>query len=116
MDLEELRKRLKGFDLGEIKPTKHAFERIQDKRRKINYPLIIKYLTSNEGPYKFEEQEPLFPDELKFKLWFKLNYLLDLILYISFNRNIKEKGLNKLNIISTHKVRRDIQKRLNIKK
>ena len=35
--------------------------------------------------YKFEEQTAKNPDELKFKLWFKLNYIYDINVYIIKN-------------------------------
>lgn len=112
MNLEELKKRLSKFDLSEIKPTKHAFQRIQDKRRKINYPRIISLITSQKGLYKFQEQTSKNPNELKFKLWFKLNYLYDMNVYIIMNKELKEKGLNSFKIISAHKVKRKIQEQI----
>ncbi len=54
MDIKELKNRLKKFDLSEIKPTGHGFQRIQDKRRNINYPKIVSLLSSLKGLYKFE--------------------------------------------------------------
>ena len=78
MELEELKKRLGKFGLGEIKPSKHAFRRIQDEKRKINYPKIVSLLLSLEGLYRFQEQPAKNPDEIKLKLWFKLNYIYDM--------------------------------------
>lgn len=69
MNLDELKERLSMFDLSEIKTTKHAFRRIQDKRRKINYSQIIKLIISQKGLYKFEKQPAKNSDELKFKLY-----------------------------------------------
>lgn len=112
MDLDGLKKRLKKFDLGEIRLTKHAFRRIQDKRRKINYPKVISLIISQEGLYKFQEQKADNPDELKLKLWFKLNYLYDINVYVVINKEHKEKGLNRLEIITAHKVKRKIQKEI----
>lgn len=74
MEIEELKERLKKFDLSEIKTTKHGFNRVQDKRRKINYPQIVSLVTSQKELYKLQEQKAKKPNELKFKLWFKLNY------------------------------------------
>jgi len=110
MDLKELKKRLRSLDLSEIKSTWHGFQRIQDIRRKINYPQIVSSIISQKGLYKFQEQKAREPDELKFKLWFRLNYIYDINVYIVINKEPKEKGLNRLEIISAHKVKRDIQK------
>ncbi len=112
MDLNELKRRLKELDLSEIKTTKHAFERIQDKRRKINYPQIVNLIRSSEKLYKFEEQTAKNPDESKFKLWFKLNYIYDMNVYTVINKKSREKGLNSLRIISAHKVKRKIQEKI----
>ena len=112
MELEELKKRLSRFDLSEIKTTKHGFERTQDKRRTINYPQIVSLLISQKGLYKFQEQPAKNIDELKFKLWFELNYIYDMNVYIVINKEHKEKGLNNLKIISAHKVKRTIQKQI----
>lgn len=116
MDLQELKERLKRSDLSEIKTTKHGFQRIQDKRRKINFPQIVKLIISQEGLYKFQEQKARNLGELKFKLWFQLNYLYDMNVYIVINKDEREKGLNTLKIISAHKLKRDIQRRLPVKK
>jgi len=112
MDFDELKDRLRGFDLSEIKSTWHGFERIQDKRRGINYPKIISLLTSQKGLYKFEEQKARNDNELKFKLWFKINYIYDMNIYIVINEKLLEKGLNRLRIISAHKVKRKIQEQI----
>ena len=111
MDLKELKKRLKEIDLSSIQITRHAFQRIQDKRRKINYNKIINLIASQEGLYKFEEQIAKNPNELKFKLWFKLNYIYDMNIYVVII--INKKDLNTLKIISAHKVRRKIQEKIN---
>lgn len=112
MNLEQLKERLKNFDLAEISSTKHGFGRIQDIRRKINYPQIVNLIISQKGLYKFEEQPAKKPNEMKFKLWFELNYLYDMNVYIVINKEIREKGLNSLKIISAHKVKRTIQKQI----
>ena len=112
MNLDEFKKRLAGFGLSEIKPTWHGFKRIQDKRRNINYPQIVSLLTSQKELYKFEEQKAMNEDELKFKLWFKLNYIYDMNLYVVINKKPLEKGLNRLLIISAHKVKRKIQENI----
>ena len=110
MNLEELKKRLKEIDLSNIKLTRHASQRIQDKRRKINYNKIINLIASQKGLYKFEEQTAKNPNELKFKLWFKLNYVYDMNTYIVIIE--KKKDLNSLKIISAHKVKRKIQEKI----
>ena len=110
MNLEKLKKRLKEIDLSNIKLTRHASRRIQDKRRKINYNKIINLITSQKGLYKFEEQTAKNPNELKFKLWFELNYVYDMNAYIVIIE--KKKGLNSLKIISAHKVKRRIQEKI----
>ena len=112
MNIEELKERLNKFDLSEIKSTGHLLIRVQDKRRKINYPQLVSLLTTQKGLYKFQEQTAKYLNELKFKLWFKLNYLYDINLYIVMNKEIKEKGLNRLEIISAHKVKRKIQQEI----
>ena len=113
MDLGELKKRLSQFNISEIKSTWHGFKRIRDKRRNINYPQIIFLLTSQKGLYKFEEQKPRNTEnELKFKLWFKLNYLYDMNIYIVINKKPMEKDLNIMEIISAHKVKRKIQEKI----
>ena len=67
--------------------------------------------------YRIQEQQAKNPTaELKFKLWFQLNYLYDMNVYVVINKAEKEKGLNSLEIISAHKVKREIQRRLPIKK
>ncbi|MEA3329464.1 MAG: hypothetical protein U9Q06_01855 [Nanoarchaeota archaeon] len=88
MNLEELKRKLDRFDISEIKRSYHAFERIQDKRRKINYPKIRNLLITQNGLYKFQEQLAKYPNELKFKLWFKLNYIFDMNIYIVINKEI----------------------------
>lgn len=112
MNIDELKKRLSEFDLSEIKLTRHGFERIQDKRRSINYPQIISLLTSQKGLYKFEEQKAKNEGELKFKLWFKMNYIYDMNIYIVINEKPMEKGLNRMEIISAHKVKIKIQEQI----
>ena len=113
MDLTELKDRLKGFDISEIKSTWRGFKRIQDKRRGINYPKVIFLLTSQEGLYRFEEQKPKNPEnEIKLKLWFKLKYLHDMNIYIVINKKPREKGLNRMIVISAHKVKRKVQERI----
>lgn len=112
MNLDEVRNRLIQFDLSEIKPTWHGFNRMQDKRRSINYPQIVSLLISQKGFYRFEEQKAINEGELKFKLWFKLNYLYDMNVYVVMNKTPLEKGLNRLMIISAHKVKRKIQENI----
>lgn len=113
MDLEELKERLRQIDISNIKITKHAHDRIQDKRRKINYNQIISLILTQKELYKFEEQIPKNSEtEQKFKLWFKLNYLYDMNVYIVMNKIIQEKALNRLEIISAHKVKRNIQQHI----
>ena len=112
MNLEDLKKRLGNLDLGEIKVTKHGFHRIQDKRRGINYPKIVSLIISQKDLYKFQEQKAGDSDEVKLKLWFQLNYLYDINVYVVMNKEEKEKGLNRLMIISAHKVKRKIQQEI----
>ena len=112
MDIEELKERLKKVELSEIKTTKHGFKRTQDIRRSINYPQIISLITSQKGMYKFQEQPAKNSDELKLKLWFKLNYIFDMNVYIVINKEQREKGLNSLKVISAHKVKRKIQQQI----
>ena len=112
MDLEELKKRLNAFDNSEIRITPHAHKRIQDKRRKINYSKVLYLIKSQKGLYKFQEQPAKNKGESKFKLLFKLNYLYDMNIYLVINLKIKEKGLNRLEIISAHKLKRKIQEQI----
>lgn len=112
MELEELKKRLKEIDDSEIVIKHHAHERIQDKRRGLNYGQIFSLIKTQEGLYKFEEQKAREEGELKFKIWFRLNYIYDMNIYIVINAIIREKGLNRLEIISAHKVKRKIQKQI----
>ena len=107
MNLEELKEKLA---VSEIELTKHVHERIQDKRRKINYSQVIFLIKNQKELYKFQEQRARNPQEKKFKLWFKLNYLYDMNIYIIIN---EEKGLNRLMVISAHKVKRRIQQQIN---
>lgn len=111
MNLKELKKTLNSFDSDKIKITPHAHKRIQDKRRKINYGIVIKLIKTQKGLYKFEEQKANYPNERKFKLWFRLNYIYDLNTYIVITLK-KEKDLNILEIISAHKVKRKIQRKI----
>jgi len=110
MDLKELKEKLKWIDLSNIKVTRHAFKRIQDKRRKIKYDKIVNLVVSQKGLYKFEEQTAKNQNEQKFKLWFKLNYIYDMNLYVVVI--IGKKDLNSLKIISAHKVKRKIQEKI----
>jgi len=110
MELEELKKRLKETDISKIKITRHASQRIQDKRRGIDYNKIINLIVSQKGLYKFEEQTARNLNEQKFKLWFKLNYIYDMNIYIVII--INKKDLNSLKIISAHKVKRKIQEKI----
>jgi|ETNmetMinimDraft_2_1059921.scaffolds.fasta_scaffold94989_2 hypothetical protein len=112
MELSELKERLSKFDRDDIKTTFHAGLRIKDKRRNINYNKIVDLLISQKELYKCEEQKAKKNNELKFKLWFKLNFVYDMNVYIVFNRDEREEGLNKLEIISAHKVKRKIQERI----
>ena len=109
MNLEELKEIISKFDPSEIKITRHALRRIQDKRRNINYFKIMSLIKTQKGLYRFQEQKAKELNEKKFKLWFKLNYLYDMNLYIVINVKMREKGLNRLEIISAHKVKRKIQ-------
>jgi len=111
MNLEELKEKIKKIDLSNIHVTNHAFERIQDKRRNINYQKIVDLIISQKGLYKFEEQSAKNLNEQKFKLWFKLNYLYDMNIYVVII--IDNKDLNSLKIISAHKVKRKIQEKIN---
>ena len=77
----------------------------------MNYNKVISLLTCPDNLYKFEEQIPKNPNELKFKLWFKLNYIFDLNVYIVMKKE-PEKGLNSLEIITVHKVKRKIQEKI----
>ena len=112
MDLKELKEKRSKFDLSEINTTTHAFRRIQDKRRQIKYNKITDLILSQKGLYKCQKQKAKFPGEIKFKLRFKINFIYDMNIYIVFNREEKEKGLNRLNIISAHKVKRKIQEKI----
>jgi hypothetical protein len=118
MNLDELKKILNNFSDGEIIITKHAHQRIQDKRRRINYGQIISLIKTQKGLYKFEEQSAKKTREFKFKLWFKLNYLYDMNVYIVIQIRLKkthpreEQSLNRLEIISAHKVKRKIQEKI----
>ena len=111
MDLKELKERLKNIKSDNITISIHASKRIQDKRRKINYSQIISLIISQKELYKIQEQTAQNTDELKFKLWFQLNYLYDMNVYIVINKFL-EKGLNRLMIISAHKVKRKIQRQI----
>lgn len=108
MNVEGLKRKLKEFDDSQIIITKHAHKRIQDKRRKINYGHIIKLIKTQKGLYKFQEQTAKNRGESKYKLWFKLNYLYDMNVYIVITVS-ENKDLNRLEIISAHKVKRRIQ-------
>ena len=110
MNLKELKEKLEKIDPSNIKITKHASKRIQDKRRKINYNKIINLIILQKGLYKFEEQSAKNPNEQKFKIWFKLNYIYDMNIYIVIIT--KNKDLNSLKIISAHKVKRKIQEKI----
>jgi len=68
-------------------------------------------IVSQKGLYKFEEQIARNINELKFKLWFKLNYIYDMNIYAVII--INKKDLNSLKIISAHKVKRKIQEKIN---
>lgn len=85
MNLEELKEKLKLFDDSQIIITGHAHQRIQDKRRKINYGQVIRLIKTQKGLYKFEEQPARKEDESKYKLWFRLNFLYDMNVYIVNN-------------------------------
>lgn len=111
MDLKELKELLRTFKDSEICITRHAHKRIQDKRRKIDYGKVLRLIKTQKGLYKFEMQKGRNPKEEKFKLWFRLNYVFDMNIYIVIILN-KEKGLNRLEIISAHKVRRKIQREI----
>lgn len=108
MNLEELKERLNEFNDSQIIITRHAHKRIQDKRRKINYGQIIELIKTQKGLYKFEEQLAKNKGESKYKLWFNLNYLFDMNVYIVITI-FENKSLNRLEIISAHKVKRKIQ-------
>ena len=66
-----------------------------------------------KGFYYFKEQKAKNRGELKFKLWFKLNWMYDMNVYVVMNKEKKKKGLNRLKIVSAHKVRRRIQEEIN---
>src|SRR3989344_7588303 len=111
MNLKELKIMFSEFKDNQIYITKHAKERIQDKRRRINYSQILNLIKTQNGLYKFEEQKAKNEDEQKFKLWFRLNYIFDMNVYVVVIFK-KEKSLNILEIISAHKVKRRIQKEM----
>jgi hypothetical protein len=73
--------------------------------------MVIKLIKSPESLYKFEEQKAKKENEAKFKLWFRLNYLYDLNVYVVMNVCM-EKDLNRLEIVSVHKVKRKIQEKI----
>jgi hypothetical protein len=77
MDVKEIKSLLRGIKDNQIKITKHAHKRIQDKRRKINYHKVIQLIKNQKGLYKVEEQTARKKGERKFKLWFRLNYVFD---------------------------------------
>ena len=108
MNLKELKIMFSEFKDNQIYITKHAKERIQDKRRRINYSQILNLIKTQNGLYKFEEQPAKNEGESKYKLWFKLNYLFDMNIYIVITI-FENKSLNRLEIISAHKVKRKIQ-------
>ena len=112
MNLEELKERLRNIEPSNIKISIHASKRIQDIRRKISYSQIISLIVSQKGLYKIQEQSAKDTNELKFKLWFQLNYLYDMNVYIVLNKIPLEKSLNRLMIISAHKVKRRIQRQI----
>ncbi len=112
MNLDELKERLRNIEPRNIKISIHAGKRIQDIKRKISYSQIISLIVSQKGLYKILEQIAKNADELKFKLWFKLNYVYDMNVYIVINKSTLEKSLNRLMIISAHKVKRRIQKEI----
>ncbi len=109
MDIESFKKILQGFNLN-IKPTRHGFKRAQDKKRNISYPLLVQHITNPKALYRIEEQDANCLNERKFKLWFRLNYDLDLNIYISIPKSLNKDST--LNIISAHKVKRKLQKTL----
>jgi hypothetical protein len=111
MNLKELKMMFSELKDNQIYTTKHAKERIQDKRRKINYAQLLNLIKTQRGLYKFEEQKARNEDEQKFKIWFRLNYLFDMNIYVVLIFK-KEKSLNMLEIISAHKVKRRIQKEI----
>ena len=113
MDIEELKKRLSEFSRLEIEITRHAHKRIQDRKRGINYSWIMSLIMGQKGFYYFKEQKAKNRGELKFKLWFKLNWMYDMNVYVVMNKEKKKKGLNRLKIVSAHKVRRRIQEEIN---
>lgn len=110
MDLKELKNLLKNIKNSNIYITKHAHKRIQDKKRRIDYGKVLKLIKTQKGLYKFEEQLAKNKDERKFKLWFRLNYIFDMNVYAVII--LREKDLNRLEIISAHKVKRKIQKEI----
>ena len=112
MNLGELKERLRDIESHNIKTSIHAGRRIQDTKRKISYSQIISLIVSQKGLYKIQEQTAKNTDELKFKLWFQLNYLYDMNVYIIINKIPLEKSLNRLMIISAHKVKRRIQRQI----
>lgn len=111
MNLEELKTKLNEFKDSQIIITSHAHKRIQDKRRKINYGVIFRLIKTQEGLYKFEEQNAKNFGESKYKLWFKLNYFYDMNVYLVI-ASYENKDLNRIEIISAHKVKREIQKEI----
>ncbi len=112
MELEEFKKRLAEIEDKNIITSKHAFKRIQDVKRKITYDKILDLLTSQKGLYRVEEQKAMNDNEIKCKLWFKLNDFYDMNVYTALKKEIKEESLNSLVIISAHKVKRKIQDKL----
>jgi len=91
MNLEELKERLRNIIQQNIEISIHASKRIHDIRRKISYQQIIFLIISQKRLYKIQEQIAKDTNELKFKLWFQLNYLYDMNVYIVINKIPLEK-------------------------
>ena len=105
----KLKKFLDALEEENIFFKKHFFDRV--KERPISESLIIKYLKKTETLLKVELLSSTRVKEEKFKLWFKLNYLYDMNIYVVIIMN--KKDLNSLEIISAHKVKRKIQEKIN---
>lgn len=97
--LEAFQKRLGAIE--SIEPVFHGRQRIQDEKRKVNYPWVHKLL---KDPKKlvFVQQlpaHPMFPGEERFKLVFRISRGWGMLIVAS----IREKDLK---IITVYKIQR----------
>lgn len=92
--LDAFRKRLATIE--SIRPVFHGRQRIQDEKRKVNYPWVYKLLKESRKLVFVQPlpAHPMFPGEDRYKLVFRISRGWGMLIVVS----IKEKDLKIITV------------------